>query len=70
MDILGGGTLIEDNSEAIECDIEVALNEYSDSLIDKIVGFFEATLAPIGSRLMVTSASSNLEEANAISLSG
>ena len=52
-EITGGGSLLDDNGESIESVIEMAVAECDDSVIDNIIGFFEATLAPKGSSLIV-----------------
>ncbi|MDO5768796.1 MAG: hypothetical protein Q4P13_04770 [Psychrobacter sp.] len=72
IEIIGGGSLVDDQGESIESVIEMSLTEVDrfahgiDYLIDHIIGFFEATLAPKGSRLTVyESAEINLEEIEA-----
>ena len=52
-DITGGGTLVEENGEMIECDIEIDLNRYDEKVYQKIIEFFESTLAPKGSSITV-----------------
>lgn len=59
IEIIGGGSLVDDNGESIESVIEMALIEVDkfangiDHLIDHIIAFFEATLAPKGSSLTI-----------------
>ena len=72
IEIIGGGSLVDDQGESIESVIEMSLTEVDrfahgiDYLIDHIIGFFEATLAPKGSRLTVyESAEINLDEIEA-----
>lgn len=52
-DIVGGGSLLDDNGESFESVIEIALAECNDTIIDHIIGFFESTLAPKGSSLTI-----------------
>jgi hypothetical protein len=52
-DIVGGGSLLDDNGESFESVIEIALVECNDTIIDHIIGFFESTLAPKGSSLTI-----------------
>lgn len=52
-DIVGGGSLLDDNGESFESVIEIALAECNDNIIDHIIGFFESTLAPKGSSLTI-----------------
>lgn len=52
-DIVGGGSLLDDNGESFESVIEIALTECNDTIIDHIIGFFESTLAPKGSSLTI-----------------
>ncbi|WP_131667813.1 hypothetical protein [Psychrobacter pygoscelis] len=56
-EIIGGGSLVDDNGESVESVIEIALAECNDGnidyLTDHIIAFFEATLAPKGSSLFV-----------------
>ncbi|EJD6375506.1 MULTISPECIES: hypothetical protein [Providencia] len=51
--VTGGGTLLADNGEAQECDIEIALEETSDENISLIIQLFSSMLAPKGSRLFI-----------------
>ena len=59
IEIIGGGSLVDDNGESIESVIEMVLIEVDkfadgiDHLIDHIIAFFEATLAPKGSSLTI-----------------
>lgn len=59
IEIIGGGSLVDEHGESIESIIEMSLTEAVrfadgiDHLIEHIIGFFEATLAPKGSRLTV-----------------
>lgn len=52
-EITRGGSLLDDRGESIESVIELAVTECDESVIDNIIGFFEATLAPKGSSLIV-----------------
>ena len=52
-DVVGGGTLIDDNGEMLECDIEIALPQINEDIIKHIIDFFESTLAPKGSSLKI-----------------
>ena len=52
-DITGGGTLVEENGEMIECDIEIDLTYYNEKILQRIIKFFESTLAPKGSSITV-----------------
>lgn len=49
--IIGGGGLVDTNGEVIESVIEIVLSQCNDLMIEQIIGFFEASLAPKGSRL-------------------
>jgi hypothetical protein len=51
--VVGGGTLMADNGEVSECDIEIELDTLSDALIDTVARTLEAMLAPKGSRIFV-----------------
>ena len=52
-EVNGGGTLLEDSGEVSECDIEIAMKNISDDKVKDVIEFFEAALAPIGSRYKV-----------------
>ena len=52
-EIVGGGSLLDDNGESFESIIEIALAECNDMIVDHIIGFFESTLAPKGSSLTI-----------------
>lgn len=49
----GGGTLLQENGEVKECDIEIQLKDASEETITAVAGLFGAMLAPIGSRYTV-----------------
>ncbi|MEY0578559.1 hypothetical protein [Providencia manganoxydans] len=51
--VTGGGTLLSDNGEAEECDIELAVADASDENISLIIQLFSSMLAPKGSRLVI-----------------
>ncbi|MBP6080048.1 MULTISPECIES: hypothetical protein [unclassified Providencia] len=51
--VTGGGTLLSDNGEAQECDIELALADANDENISLIIQLFTSMLAPKGSRLFI-----------------
>lgn len=67
IEIVGGGSLLDDNGESIESVIEMALIEVDkfadgiDHLIDHIIAFFEATLAPKGSSLTLYESTLDLQ---------
>ncbi|MBC8652723.1 hypothetical protein GQR86_04545 [Providencia vermicola] len=48
--VTGGGTSLDDNGEAQECDIEIAIGDENISLI---IQLFTSMLAPKGSRLFI-----------------
>jgi len=52
-EIVGGGTLLEENGEVKTCDIEVKLNELTKKNIETVKGLFEAMLAPKGSHITI-----------------
>lgn len=49
--ITGGGTLLSDDGEPDECDIELAVEDVSDENVSLIIQLFSSMLAPKGSRL-------------------
>ncbi|APC13224.1 hypothetical protein HBA43_14145 [Providencia rettgeri] len=51
--VTGGGTSLDDNGEAQECDIEIAIADASDENISLIIQLFTSMLAPKGSRLFI-----------------
>lgn len=51
--ITGGGTLLSDDGEPDECDIELAVEDASDENISLIIQLFSSMLAPKGSRLTI-----------------
>lgn len=51
--VTGGGTLLSDNGEADECDIELAVADANDENISLIIQLFSSMLAPKGSRLII-----------------
>lgn len=61
-DIVGGGSLLDDNGESFESVIEIALAECNDTIIDHIIGFFESTLAPKGSSLTIYESANSFAE--------
>lgn len=65
-DIVGGGSLLDDNGESFESVIEIALAECNDTIIDHIIGFFESTLAPKGSSLTIYESANSFAENTAI----
>lgn len=50
-EVCGGGTLLADNGEVSECDIEIAAVDTSPETISQITDFLEVALAPKGSRI-------------------
>jgi hypothetical protein len=53
LNIVGGGTLLEDNGEIMVCDIEIELEDMTDDTISSVREVFEAMLAPKGSYITV-----------------
>lgn len=51
--VSGGGSLLTDEGEISECDIEVEAIDVSEQAVGHILGFLANTLAPKGSRLRV-----------------
>ncbi|EMH4146712.1 hypothetical protein RGN32_000137 [Providencia stuartii] len=51
--VTGGGTLLSDNGEIDECDIELSVVEANDENISLIIQLFSSMLAPKGSRLVI-----------------
>ncbi|GKX57548.1 hypothetical protein SOASR030_36600 [Leminorella grimontii] len=51
--VSGGGSLLTDEGEISECDIEIDATDVSERAIGHILGFLEKALAPKGSRLRV-----------------
>jgi len=51
--VVGGGTLMEENGEVKECDIEIKLDDLNEKNIETIKGLFEAMLAPKGSYMTI-----------------
>ncbi|EMA3642867.1 hypothetical protein [Providencia stuartii] len=51
--VTGGGTLLSDNGEIDECDIELSVAEANDENISLIIQLFSSMLAPKGSRLVI-----------------
>lgn len=51
--VSGGGSLLTNEGEISECDIEIDAIEVSEQAIGHILGFLEKALAPKGSRLRV-----------------
>ncbi len=49
----GGGTAQESTGEIASCDIELSLNDASDSNIQKIIEIMESMLAPVGSKIII-----------------
>lgn len=52
-EVVGGGTLLEENGEVKACDIDIHLQDASPSNVEKIISAFEAMLAPVGSRYIL-----------------
>ncbi|QBH98143.1 hypothetical protein EKN56_18180 [Limnobaculum zhutongyuii] len=52
-DICGGGSLLEDNGEIQECNIEIEAIDSSEQAIEHILSFLKNTLSPKGSRLRI-----------------
>lgn len=51
--VSGGGSLLTDEGEISECDIEIDATDVSEQAIGHILGFLEKALAPKGSRLRI-----------------
>jgi hypothetical protein len=51
--ITGGGTGQEKNGEISFCDIEIAVEDFTDNKIERIIEIFEIILAPVGSKLTI-----------------
>ncbi|WP_159567724.1 hypothetical protein [Budvicia diplopodorum] len=51
--ISGGGSLLTDNGEIKECDIEIIATDISPQAIEHIISFLERALAPKGSKLRI-----------------
>lgn len=52
-EICGGGSLLADNGEVSECDIEISATDTSPQAIEHIISFLERALAPKGSKLRI-----------------
>jgi hypothetical protein len=52
-EVVGGGTLQEENGEVKECDIEIALKDLNEKTIETVKGLFESMLAPKGSYMSI-----------------
>lgn len=51
--VAGGGTLLSENGELKECDIEIAMSDASDENLSLIIQLFSSMLAPKGSHLFI-----------------
>jgi hypothetical protein len=52
--VVGGGTMMADNGEVAECDIEIELDDPTAAMINAVVETFSAMLAPKGSRIHIS----------------